>query len=352
MGVQKAIVLKRAEYVARVLNRQLIPAIVRMNYGRTYGIPMPELKFAAPDDGANVQRADYWAKVLMIPGMQVAKEVVYESMRLPIPGDGEAVLSTPDTTGMQQPSMQDPFAFLKKNSESVAAANAEDDEEPEEDRPKKRRSLLNREALASTLSELFSASLLARKEAEVQAAASDNGECRSKDPSHCRVHGTPLKKQEKATKGPKEPIVKKPKFVHIESPSSSFSHQKQVIAQKAKTYGIPGKGYVAPGTKEEFFLSNNAGGEMRWESHVNKSADRESHLTASEHVDELWQVSHPLRKERDRYKIYPYSDIEWVHRRVAYMAIGGKKYEVLITAKEFKGKTPNILYQVRTWAIK
>lgn len=198
MGVQKSIVLKRAEYVARVLNRQLIPAIVRMNYGRTYGIPMPELKFAAPDDGANVQRADYWAKVLMIPGMQVAKEVVYESMRLPIPGEGEAVLSTPDTSGMQQPMQQDPFAFLKKNSEAVAAANAEDEEEPEEDRPKQRRSLLNREALASTLSELFSESLLSRKEAKVEAAASDNEECRSKDPPHCRVHGTPLKKQEKS----------------------------------------------------------------------------------------------------------------------------------------------------------
>ncbi len=194
MGVQKSVVMKRAEYVARVLNRQLIPAIVRKNYGRTQGIPMPELKFAAPDDGANVQRAEYWARVLAIPGMQVAKDVVYESLRLPIPGEGEAVLSTPDTTGMQQP-MQDPFGFLKKNFESVAAANAED-EEPEEDRPKKRRSLLNREELASTLSELFSASLLARKEAEVQAASgtpqeTPTEECKSKDPPHCINHGYP-----------------------------------------------------------------------------------------------------------------------------------------------------------------
>ena len=300
--------------------------------------------------------------------------MVYESLRLPIPGEGEAVLSTPDATGMQQPSMQDPFAFLKKNSESVAAANAGDDEEPEEDRPKKRRSLLNREALASTLSELFSESLLARKGANVEAAASDNGECRSKDPSHCRVHGKPLKKQEEATKedskepeetkeskeskepeepkGPKEPVVKNPKFVHIESPSRSWEHQKEVIAQKAKTYGIPGKGYVAPGMKEEFFLSNNAGSEMRWDKYVKKSADRISHYTASEHVDELWQVSHPLRKERDRYHIPEISSIKWVHKRLAYMTVNEKKYEVLITAKEFKDSTPNILYQVRTRAIK
>ena len=126
--------------------------------------------------------------------------MVYESLRLPIPGEGEAVLSTPDATGMQQQPMQDPFAFLKKNSESVAAANAEDEEEPEEDRPKKRRSLLNREALASTLSELFSESLLARKGANVEAKSAKRPapppetppeECESKDKPHCPYHGFP-----------------------------------------------------------------------------------------------------------------------------------------------------------------
>ncbi len=112
MGVQKSIVLKRAEYVARVLNRQLVPAIVRMNYGRTQGIPMPEIKFAAPDDGANAQRAEYWAKVLAIPGMQVAKDVVYESLRLPMPGEGEAVLATPEAQPGQSADFSD---FSKKN---------------------------------------------------------------------------------------------------------------------------------------------------------------------------------------------------------------------------------------------
>ena len=228
MGVQKSIVLKRAEYVARVLNRQLIPAIVRMNYGRTYGIPMPELKFAAPDDGANVQRADYWAKVLMIPGMQVAKEVVYESMRLPIPGDGEAVLSTPDTTGMQQP-MQDPFAFLKKNSESVAAANAEDDEEPEEDRPKQRRSLLNREALASTLSELFSESLLARQD-EVEAEHCNKKHidgCPNQFKQHDNRHAREGKtKPEKKEKEPTENGYRKQRAQHASQLAKTEEGQK------------------------------------------------------------------------------------------------------------------------------
>lgn len=156
----------------------------------------------------------------------------------------------------------------------------------------------------------------------------------------------------KKTREPKEPVVQRPKFALIDRPSKSFDHQKQVIAQKAKTYGIPGQGYTAPGMQEEFFVSNRSGREMRYEEHVKKSADRISHLTASEHVDDLWQVSHPLRKERDRYIEYKKSPIEWVHKRVAYMAIKGQKYEVTITAKEFKDSTPNILYQVQTRAIK
>lgn len=92
MGVQKSIVMKRAEYVARVLNRQLIPAIIAMNYGTAQNIPMPELKFTLPDDGANIERAEFWGKVLALPGVTVPRETVYESLRLPIPQEGDDTL--------------------------------------------------------------------------------------------------------------------------------------------------------------------------------------------------------------------------------------------------------------------
>ena len=67
---------------------------------------------------------------------------------------------------------------------------------------------------------------------------------------------------------------------------------------------------------------------------------------------ELWEQSYPLDKERDRYRPHEESSIEWAHKRVAYMNLQGKRYEVKITAKQFKGNTPNLIYQVQTRAIK
>ncbi len=69
------------------------------------------------------------------------------------------------------------------------------------DRPKPRKSLLNREALAGTLSALFTQTLLAKKGSKVTDVQAAQGECESKDPEHCRVHGTPRPKEKK----PKEP---------------------------------------------------------------------------------------------------------------------------------------------------
>lgn len=99
LGVQKSIVTKRAEYVARVLNRQLVPAIIAMNYGSAQNVPMPEIKFSLPDDGANIDRAEFWGKVLALPGVTVPRETVYESLRLPIPQEGDDTLGgSPATT--------------------------------------------------------------------------------------------------------------------------------------------------------------------------------------------------------------------------------------------------------------
>lgn len=120
LGVQKSVILKRAEYVARILNRQLVPAIIAANYGKTEGIPLPEIKFAIPDDGANLERADYWSRVLSIPGIRVAREHVYESLRIPIPADAEETLGgdTPLPTSTTDDQDDDPTTppGVKKNA--------------------------------------------------------------------------------------------------------------------------------------------------------------------------------------------------------------------------------------------
>lgn len=130
MGVQRSVVMKRAEYVARILNRQLVPAIVAANYGRVDGLPMPEIRFAMPDDGANVERADYWARVLSIPGMCVPSEHVYESLRIPMPGKGDETLGSTKYEGRSTKDMASPRGGYAETGEG-------DDDEAQDDGVKK-----------------------------------------------------------------------------------------------------------------------------------------------------------------------------------------------------------------------
>ncbi len=44
---------------------------------------------------ANIERAQFWAQVLQIPGMQVVKSDIYESLGIAMPAQGDEVLSTP-----------------------------------------------------------------------------------------------------------------------------------------------------------------------------------------------------------------------------------------------------------------
>lgn len=98
-GVQAEVVLKRAEFVCRILNRQLVPAIVYMNYGRVEGLPMPELKCSVPNEGLNLERIQAVKEFLSIPGAKVAKSFVHEFTRIPMPGDGDEVYGAPDAVG-------------------------------------------------------------------------------------------------------------------------------------------------------------------------------------------------------------------------------------------------------------
>lgn len=94
MGVEASLVRKRGEFVARVLNRQLIPYIVERNYGRR-DLPMPELRCQVPEQKANIQKAQYWQAVLGIPGMRVLKSAVHDDLGLAVPGDGDDVYEAP-----------------------------------------------------------------------------------------------------------------------------------------------------------------------------------------------------------------------------------------------------------------
>lgn len=94
-GVQADEVMKHAEFVADVINRQLIPAIVHLNFGKVEGMPLPELRCKLPQAAANIERAQFWTQVMQIPGISVVKSEVYDSLGIAMPGDDDEVLEAP-----------------------------------------------------------------------------------------------------------------------------------------------------------------------------------------------------------------------------------------------------------------
>ena len=125
-GVQADEVMKHAEFVADVINRQLIPAIVHLNFGKVEGMPLPELRFKLPQAAANIERAQFWSQVMAIPGMSVVKSEVYDSLGIAMPGDDDEVLEAPSQQdgglasmlqgfGQQEPKSKDEVALAARS---------------------------------------------------------------------------------------------------------------------------------------------------------------------------------------------------------------------------------------------
>lgn len=125
-GVQADEVMKHAEFVAEVINRQLIPAIVHLNFGKVEGMPLPELRFKLPQAAANIERAQFWSQVMAIPGMSVVKSEVYDSLGIAMPSDDDEVLEAPSPQdgglagmlqgfGQQEPKSKDEVALAARS---------------------------------------------------------------------------------------------------------------------------------------------------------------------------------------------------------------------------------------------
>lgn len=128
-GVRAELVLHHAEFIADVLNRQLIPAIVRANYGRVEGLEMPELRCKLPKTQANIELAQAWQAVLQIPGMKVKKSEVYESLGVTAPEEGEDVFEAPaqdaahgGMPGMEAMGEDAPALPEEENAEEIQTA--------------------------------------------------------------------------------------------------------------------------------------------------------------------------------------------------------------------------------------
>lgn len=81
-----------AQWVANVLNYQLIPSIIRLNYGDLLDCPSVEPDFSRPEDPlANAQRDT----LLMQHGVAMPKVWFYERHHIPLPEPGEELVEKP-----------------------------------------------------------------------------------------------------------------------------------------------------------------------------------------------------------------------------------------------------------------
>lgn len=84
-------ILNVGEFVCSVLNAQLIPAIVRMNYGTTQ-VPMPELRCSLPNSTATKETVDLFDGMINKLGMTLRRSDVYDRLGMAIPDDTDDVL--------------------------------------------------------------------------------------------------------------------------------------------------------------------------------------------------------------------------------------------------------------------
>lgn len=91
-GVQAEASLAGGNYVCNVMNAQLVPAIVRKNYGGgTNGVPLPEIRCYMPGEARNAAKIEYH-KGLKELGMPLRMDLLCDEYGLPQPQDGELVL--------------------------------------------------------------------------------------------------------------------------------------------------------------------------------------------------------------------------------------------------------------------
>lgn len=118
--------------------------------------------------------------------------------------------------------------------------------------------------------------------------------------------------------------------------------------QGGKSKGIPGKGFMAPGMRAEFYVSRKSLGEMVENSpHIDKSDSSRAHLTAACIADALWEHSYEGIARSPKKGDSKDESLARVHERKALMRLDNETYEVKITAFEYKNKNNDpLLYDI------
>lgn len=98
-GVREEVIRAAAGKVAEVLNNQLIPSIIKLNYGK---LPqgLPEITFSIPNSEIDKGKLDYVDGIVNRIKLPVSTQYVYETLGVPQPSETDDIFS---------PALSDPY---------------------------------------------------------------------------------------------------------------------------------------------------------------------------------------------------------------------------------------------------
>jgi hypothetical protein len=94
-GIRVEVIQSVASWVSSIITEQLIPAIVRMNFGAVPAEDMPYAQITIPRAKDSKAAAERF-KILVETGVKMPAKWVYEELEIPEPVDGEALFGEDD----------------------------------------------------------------------------------------------------------------------------------------------------------------------------------------------------------------------------------------------------------------
>lgn len=237
------------EYVCGVLNAQLVPAIVRMNYGGTQ-VPMPELRCSLPNAAATRETVELLDGMINRLGMSIRRSDVYDKLGIAMPDPGDDVLGPAMAPAPGRDAISAAAAARYPEAGGSTAAALADAAEQAAESVCRAWSAPVREALTKAAAEGKSpqemlelleslrcdTALLAEAQESIMraglglsdeevAASRKQSICRAKDPSKCRVHGKGVSREGEG-KAPRKPYQKNEE---AETFASSFDEDARIF---------------------------------------------------------------------------------------------------------------------------
>lgn len=126
-GIRSEVLQSVSSWVADVITNQLIPAIVRFNFGAVAAEDMPYCEMEIPvakDEKAIAERIKIYTEI----GIPMPKQWIYEELGIPMPVDGEEIFGADETPDVEIPD-DEPL-------EEIESARADIDLRPTEEMAK------------------------------------------------------------------------------------------------------------------------------------------------------------------------------------------------------------------------